>query len=60
MDRWEALSELVHDTASQVASGVNNGGESDQVDFLLQNGWGRDEIEKRLAEMVTEDASEEE
>jgi len=34
-----ALDEVVHDTASTLASDANNGGFKDQVAFLLKYGW---------------------
>lgn len=54
-DRWEALSELVHDTASQAASTANNDGEAAQISYLMEHGWDRDEIEHRLGQMVAVD-----
>jgi YD repeat-containing protein len=46
----EVLDGMVHDTASQVASTVNNDGVSHQMEYLLANGWTQEEIDARLRE----------
>jgi hypothetical protein len=46
----EQLDDLVHDAASQEASGVNNGGLSDQVEYLVRH-WGLQEAEQALAQL---------
>lgn len=38
------LDDLVHDTASQIASNVNNCGFKEQVRFLKENGWTEEQI----------------
>lgn len=38
-DQHEILDDLVHDTASQIASDTNNAGPKAQVEFLLSNGF---------------------
>lgn len=43
----EALDELVHQVASEMASNAINS--SEQVSFLLGAGWTREEIAKRLS-----------
>jgi hypothetical protein len=45
--RWDALHELVHDAASQIASDALNSGEGEQ--FLLSNGWTQEQIDEHLA-----------
>jgi hypothetical protein len=45
----EQLDDLVHDAAGQEASGVNNGGLSDQVEYLVRH-WGIQETEQALAQ----------
>ncbi len=49
-EQYDALSDLVHEQASQLASDALNEGKG--VDFLLGNGWTTEDIEDRLAEMA--------
>lgn len=51
----EALDELVHEQASQLASNVINSGES--LPWLIINGWTPEGIIDRLREMVTDTES---
>lgn len=55
-DQQEALDELTHDTASQIASNAINSGE--QVDFLLANGWSLDQVVAALPKRSASDAEE--
>lgn len=48
--RQDALEELVHEQASELASNAINSGQ--EVDFLLSNGWTQQDIDDRLREMV--------
>ena len=50
---YEDLDEVVHEAASLIASGVNNGGLDEQVDFLIQN-MGGEETAKILEDLVRE------
>lgn len=38
------LDEMVHDTASDMASNINNGGVESQVAYLLECGWTETDI----------------
>lgn len=51
--RAEALDELVHEQASQIASDAINAGE--QIEFLLSHGWTQEQVEERLDEMTSKD-----
>lgn len=46
----EALDALVHETASDTASNAINN--SEQIDFLLANGFDESVIRERMSEMV--------
>jgi hypothetical protein len=41
-DMIDRLDMTVHDVSSQIASEINNQGQ--WIDFLLENGWGPDDI----------------
>ena len=45
----EALDEIVHDLKSREASGINNGGLRDQVEYILESGISLDELQGMLA-----------
>ena len=47
----EALAEIVHDQASELASETINSGQS--VEWLLANGWTTQDIHDRVREMVS-------
>ena len=53
-----ALDDLVHDTASQIASEINNGGTEAQLQYLLDNGWTEEHIRTQVLENAKEFASE--
>ena len=40
----ERLDDMVHDAASKIGSGVNNGGVHEQITFLLEHGYAEHEI----------------
>jgi len=44
----EVLDKIVCDVAMEQASNVNNGGCSEQVEWLILNGWTEKEIKERL------------
>lgn len=46
-----ALDDLVHDTKSQEASEINNGGPESQVQYLLESGFSLEDI---ITEINTE------
>lgn len=48
----DALAELVHDQASQIASNVINSGKG--VEYLLANGWNAEAIEEAIASLIDE------
>lgn len=50
-EKREALGELVHEQASEIASNAINSGE--EIDFLLSHGWTLQDIDTRLVEMTT-------
>jgi hypothetical protein len=47
----DALAEIVHEQASQIASDTINSGQS--VQWLQANGWTPQDIRDRVSEMVT-------
>lgn len=47
-DTVSDLDDLVHETASRVASSVNNSGVEAQVQYLKESGWGDMEIAQAL------------
>jgi len=49
-DDSELLDDLVHDAASRIGSGVNNGGLSEQIEFLVEHGFTDAEIREAFAE----------
>jgi hypothetical protein len=51
----EVLDLLVHDSASEQASAVNNNGQAAQVEYLLTNGWTAEDILGRLRIQEEED-----
>jgi hypothetical protein len=55
----EQLDDLVHDAAGQEASGINNGGLSHQVEYLVRH-WGLQEAEQALAQFSKTSGQEEE
>ena len=50
MDQEEAMAELVYEVADELAAGALNAGEG--LEFLLSNGWTREEIRERLEELT--------
>jgi hypothetical protein len=50
------LDDLVHDTASEIASAVNNEGVEDQVAFLLGANWSGEDILFKVKELREEEA----
>lgn len=42
------LDELVHDTAQHLASEINNQGPSEQIKYLLNNGWTAEQLEEEI------------
>lgn len=50
------LDEFVHDTASEIASAVNNEGPEDQVAFLLGANWSGEDILFKVKEKREEES----
>jgi len=44
----DALDWLVHDTAAEQATEVNNSGRPSQLEYLLKHGWSEDQIMERV------------
>jgi hypothetical protein len=50
----DALSELVHEQADELASNAINNGQS--IEWLIANGWMHQDITTRLSAMVIDDS----
>lgn len=46
------LDGLVHDTASAMASDVNNTGRKAQIEYLLKNGWSVERLSEEIQNVI--------